>query len=194
MEGIYDKVMAEKSDYELIQLVTIDTDKYKSEAIETAKKELDSRQINPNKYNEIVEKLTVEKYTQHKIDEKLVPSSTRLVHSFVDLITLIILYFILASIVMLLFDLEQNKSTLPLLLLMILSFFINYAVMEHLFQKTVGKFITKTKVVTLNGDKPSVNDILIRTLCRLIPFDRLSFLFTKSGFHDKISHTTVVKD
>ena len=194
MEGIYDKVMAEKSDYELIQLVTIDSDKYKSEAIETAKKELDSRNIDPIKYQEVVEKLTIEKYTQHKIEEKLVPSSIRLVHSIVDLITLMILYFILASIVMLWFDLEQNKSTLPLLLLMILSFFINYAVMELMFQKTVGKFITKTKVVTLNGDKPSVNDILIRTLCRLIPFDRLSFLFTKSGFHDKISHTTVVKD
>jgi uncharacterized RDD family membrane protein YckC len=66
--------------------------------------------------------------------------------------------------------------------------------MEHKFQKTVGKFITRTKVVNLNGEKPTLNDIMVRTFCRLIPFDRLSFFFAKNGFHDGISNTRVIKD
>ncbi|WP_349663302.1 RDD family protein [Cellulophaga lytica] len=54
--------------------------------------------------------------------------------------------------------------------------------MEIKFQKTIGKFVTKTKVVKMNGEKPTDGDIMTRTFCRLIPFDRLSFLFVKTEF------------
>jgi uncharacterized RDD family membrane protein YckC len=66
--------------------------------------------------------------------------------------------------------------------------------MEIKFQKTIGKFITKTKVVKLNGEKPESSDIISRTFCRLIPFDRVSFLFMKNGIHDFLSKTKVIKD
>ncbi len=66
--------------------------------------------------------------------------------------------------------------------------------MEIKFQKTLGKFVTKTKVVKLNGEKPTNEDIITRTFCRLIPFDRISFLFVKNGIHDFLSKTKVVKD
>ena len=54
--------------------------------------------------------------------------------------------------------------------------------------------VTKTKVVKMNGEKPTDGDIITRTFCRLIPFDRLSFLFVKNGIHDFLSKTKVVKD
>jgi uncharacterized RDD family membrane protein YckC len=66
--------------------------------------------------------------------------------------------------------------------------------MEIKFQKTLGKFITKTKVVKMNGEKPENSDIILRTFCRFLPFDRLSFVFTKNGFHDFLSKTKVIKD
>jgi uncharacterized RDD family membrane protein YckC len=66
--------------------------------------------------------------------------------------------------------------------------------MEYKFQKTLGKFITKTKVVTKGGEKPELSDIIRRTLCRLIPFDKISYLFTKNGIHDRLSETIVIKD
>ncbi len=69
-----------------------------------------------------------------------------------------------------------------------------YAIMETKFQKTVGKYVTKTTVVKMNGEKPTNGDIVTRTFCRLIPFDRLSFLFMKNGIHDLLSKTKVVKD
>ena len=69
-----------------------------------------------------------------------------------------------------------------------------YLVLESLFGRSVGKFITGSIVVTKNGIKPNFSFICIRTLCRLIPFDALSFL-GKSGriWHDSLSNTYVVE-
>jgi uncharacterized RDD family membrane protein YckC len=70
---------------------------------------------------------------------------------------------------------------------------INYLVLEYFFGRSLGKLVTGTVVVNKNGLKPSFGAILIRTLCRLIPFDPLSFL-GKSGriWHDVLSATYVV--
>ena len=69
-----------------------------------------------------------------------------------------------------------------------------YLVLEGLFGRSFGKFITGSVVVTENGVKPSFSLICVRTLCRLIPFDALSFL-GKSGriWHDSLSNTYVVE-
>lgn len=48
-----------------------------------------------------------------------------------------------------------------------------------------------TKVVMLNGSKPTTAVLFRRNLYRLIPLDVFSFLFGK-GFHDTISKTRVV--
>jgi uncharacterized RDD family membrane protein YckC len=79
-------------------------------------------------------------------------------------------------------------------LMLAVGFFGYYVIMETKYQKTIGKYITKTKVVNKNGTKPEVGDIVRRTFCRLIPFDRISFLFTANGFHDRLSDTTIIKD
>ena len=66
--------------------------------------------------------------------------------------------------------------------------------MEHRYQKTIGKFITKTKVVNLDGEKASLGKIVIRTFCRFLPIDWISYFFTKRGFHDYLSETKVIKE
>ena len=44
-----------------------------------------------------------------------------------------------------------------------------------------------------NGEEPKPKAIMIRSLCRLIPFDALSFLGTNGkGWHDNLSNTYVV--
>ena len=69
----------------------------------------------------------------------------------------------------------------------------NYLVLESFFGRSFGKLITGTIVVNENGLKPTFQSIIIRTFCRLIPFDGLSFL-GKSGriWHDSLSKTYVV--
>ncbi|QBZ96911.1 RDD family protein [Flavobacterium sangjuense] len=68
-----------------------------------------------------------------------------------------------------------------------------YNVFEIFTARTIGKFITQTIVVDENGEKPNHERILVRSLCRLIPFEMLSFLgMPARGWHDSISKTYVV--
>jgi uncharacterized RDD family membrane protein YckC len=69
-----------------------------------------------------------------------------------------------------------------------------FTIMETVFSKSVGKFITKTIIVLEDGSKPEFGTIFKRTLCRFIPFDGFSFLGTPSrGWHDSITDTYVVR-
>jgi uncharacterized RDD family membrane protein YckC len=72
--------------------------------------------------------------------------------------------------------------------------FIYYFLSEHFLNgKTVGKYLTKTRAVTKDGYPMKPGRTAIRSLCRLIPFDALSFLGNR-GWHDSISRTIVVED
>lgn len=73
--------------------------------------------------------------------------------------------------------------------------FFYYLISESLFQKTIGKIITKTHVVDKTGNKPKFRLILMRSFLRIIPIDGLSYLFgSEQGFHDKLSFTRLIKD
>lgn len=69
-----------------------------------------------------------------------------------------------------------------------------YVFFESIWQRTITKWITGTKVVMNDGSKPPFSRILGRTLCRIIPFEAFSFLVDSHpvGWHDRISHTLVV--
>ena len=70
---------------------------------------------------------------------------------------------------------------------------IYYSLFETLTGRTPAKYITKTKVINQEGEKPDFYTIFIRSLCRFIPFDALSFLLSEdSGWHDRLSKTRVV--
>ncbi len=70
---------------------------------------------------------------------------------------------------------------------------IYYTTIETLTGRSIGKYITKTKVVLKDGSKPTINEILIRSLCRIIPFEQFSFLGDLGkGWHDTLSKTFVV--
>lgn len=80
----------------------------------------------------------------------------------------------------------------------IIGFFLNilfYSFFEYFFGVTPGKIITRTKVVTEEGKKPSFSQILIRTLCRFIPFEHFTFLSKDGiGWHDQFSKTRVINN
>lgn len=85
-----------------------------------------------------------------------------------------------------------NLNTL--LLLSLLPHPIYYFLFELLTQRTLGKLITRTKVVNSDGGKLSLRSIFVRTIARYIPFEVLSFVGSKNprGWHDILSYTTVV--
>lgn len=70
-----------------------------------------------------------------------------------------------------------------------------YVMMEYKFGKTLGKLITKTKVVSKDGNPLSLGQCIGRLFCRIIPFERFSGLFSDGVFwHDSIPGTLVVED
>src|SRR3569832_1321886 len=71
---------------------------------------------------------------------------------------------------------------------------VYYGFFEGIFQRTPGKWITKTKVVRVDGGKPHLGQILGRTLIRLIPFEWITFILGDHpyGWHDRRSGTMVV--
>ena len=69
-----------------------------------------------------------------------------------------------------------------------------YLVFEAVFSRTPAKWITKTRVIAVDGSKPRFTQILGRTLSRFVPFEPFSFFFGPRGWHDSWSGTRVVKD
>jgi len=70
--------------------------------------------------------------------------------------------------------------------------FIYYVVCEHYLNgMTLGKYATQTQVRSISGEKANLDDIIVRTLLRLIPLEPISIFFGKS-WHDQYSSTMVV--
>ena len=122
----------------------------------------------------------------------------RFTNYIIDYIVKVIIMTLIFSIIGLVnIEIINNISTNKLL-----EYAIAYAITftyYHLFElttgKTIGKFITKTKVVNSNYEKPSSEAILYRSLYRLVPFNAISFIGEESeGWHDKWSNTIVVNE
>ncbi|MCX8531425.1 RDD family protein [Chryseobacterium luquanense] len=85
------------------------------------------------------------------------------------------------------------ESRWALYFLVIIFIFIYYPVSEILFGSSPAKFLTESRVVSSKVESPDSSTIFLRTLCRNIPFDAVSF-FWKRGWHDSLSETYVVKE
>jgi uncharacterized RDD family membrane protein YckC len=187
--------MSKRTDAELIEIVEVKREDYQPEAVEAAEKELESRKISLDQIELLKQDIAIEESKKQEFDSSTVTSWTRLIHFFIDLIA----FFLIALVLSLVVDLflpTPDLGTLNLIGygLILIAFFLYFVYMEYKYQKTIGKFLTKTKVVMNDGRKPELNEIFIRTVCRLIPLDRISFLFTRNGFHDRLSNTTVIKE
>lgn len=88
----------------------------------------------------------------------------------------------------------QNITRTEGYLLFFFFMYIYYILFEYFKGQTIAKFITKTLVVLQNGSRPNFVTICLRSICRMIPFDGISFLGDSgSGLHDTFSKTFVVK-
>lgn len=99
----------------------------------------------------------------------------RIINFLIDLIFISLLNFLF-------FD----NSNLTILIV----FIAYYTISEGIFKVTIGKILTKTKVVSKDGTKADL--IFIRTLLRLIPLEPFSYFMGNTGWHDKLSNTVVI--
>ena len=183
--------MSKRTDEELIKIVTVDKNDYQPLAVAAAEEEIKNRNLDVVKIKQIESDFETERNKNQNLNNKSVSSLIRFVNFIIDTI----IWYIIAFIVMILLVIISGEfSKLMGYAILFVIFFCYYYIMEAIYQKTVAKFITKTKVVTKNEDKPNKVDIFARTFCRFIPFDQISFLFTRNGFHDRFSSTQVIKD
>ncbi|TXE17002.1 RDD family protein [Psychroflexus gondwanensis] len=195
MENEFMKAMSERTDEQLIKIVTAERDKYNPTAIDAAEFEITKRNIDTNKFEEIREKATTERVAKKEVNSGIVSSGKRFLNFIIDFFACMIGASILGFIISFFINISEGLFLLLFSQLLFLgTYFAYYAIMEIKFQKTVGKFLTKTKVVKMDGTTPENSEIIMRTFCRFIPFDRVTFLFMKNGIHDFLSKTTVIKD
>ncbi|MCH4551992.1 RDD family protein [Aestuariibaculum lutulentum] len=191
MENEFARVMSERSDKQLIKILTVERYKYTALAIEAAEAELTKRQL---PYDYVAETV---KYEEEKIidefvvDFDVVAPNIRMYNFLIDIILFGIVTGLLEELILLLLP---KENIIIWLIVYLSTFLFYYGFMEFKFQKTLAKFITKTKVVTYNGYKPNKDIILKRTFSRLIPIDPISYFVSSVGIHDRISQTRVIKD
>lgn len=85
-----------------------------------------------------------------------------------------------------------NNNTIGLYTISYAMVVLYYNIFEIIFAQSIGKFVTQTIVVDEHGEKPHYETILIRSLCRIIPFNPFSVLILGRGWHDSLSKTYVV--
>ncbi|MBA3928337.1 MAG: hypothetical protein C0521_01980 [Xanthomonas sp.] len=73
---------------------------------------------------------------------------------------------------------------------------VYYTLMESTTGTTIGKLLTRTRVVDESGRRISFNQALLRSLSRVVPFEAFSVLFADDedprGWHDRWPRTRVV--
>ena len=131
--------------------------------------------------------------SQKTIKIKPVEKSIRFTNYLIDLVIFWFIVFLHAMILDAWLGIvpEDGFELFPLYLLG-LNVFYHWS-FEYYFQKTPGKFVTKTKVVGKDGKKVGASKLFVRSIARLIPLETFSFLFLDRGFHDLVSNTFVVK-
>jgi uncharacterized RDD family membrane protein YckC len=108
---------------------------------------------------------------------------------FVDYLFQLIVYLTRASV-----SISLTFGLISSIVLLLLYPFL-YFICELKWQKTPGKFLTKTIVIDEYGNKPDIGQLALRSLIRVVPFEPFSCLGNNShGWHDRWSTTFVVKE
>ena len=71
--------------------------------------------------------------------------------------------------------------------------FIYYTLFELIWTRTPGKWCSYSKVVNQQGKRPSVIQVLVRSLVRLTIIDMFFIPFLGKPLHDQLSRTTLVE-
>ena len=111
----------------------------------------------------------------------------------IDYVCIFASIFVFSVLVTLIFGQAGINAILAInsSLLGLIFFFVYYVIFEGIWARTPAKLILGTAVVNEEGSSPSFRAVLIRTLCRFIPFEPFSFLGER-GWHDRLSKTHVI--
>ncbi|CAD7810193.1 hypothetical protein CHRY9390_02138 [Chryseobacterium aquaeductus] len=138
------------------------------------------------------------------IQDNKASKGIRFANFIIDRIVVYVLFFLFGSFSYLIYELLNIEFFINVTnqlaqmnrfqdIIITLSVYLIYMFSIEYFTKgrSVGKYITGTKVIGTDGENPSFQEYLIRTVSRIVPFDGLSF-FGFDGWHDAWSDTRVI--
>jgi uncharacterized RDD family membrane protein YckC len=140
-------------------------------------------------------------YEQEALEHLKPPAAVRFVHLLADSMAVLVCYYVFAFAayyLMIQTDYWFKLFTYAYFMqITIAVIYVLYVVLMEGFAggQTLGKLITRYRVVRCDGTPPSLKQIILRTLIRFVPFECLSvFLSDRKGmWHDRWSRTFVVK-
>lgn len=126
----------------------------------------------------------------------------RLLNVIVDIVAFYIVTFIAGVVAGLIGAAMQSNSdrVLPGVVQLIFLFaflaiyVLYYTLLEGSKGKTLGKLLTKTKVVQIDGSPLGYKKAFVRSLCRLVPFEFISVFFGGLMWHDQWAYSMTVQD
>lgn len=126
---------------------------------------------------------------------KLSSKWQRLTHHLVDFALSIMILWWPLTFFLKVFGLQNSllDNQLFIYAMIIVSRMIYFAVFETLFRASPGKYITESIIISNDG-KLKLGKSLLRTLSRHVPFEPLSYLGKKDGWHDQWNDTKVVRE
>ena len=128
---------------------------------------------------------------------ELADSGQRFVNFLIDLLVSYALMFAGGMMIGVLEEVGAGDiGTILFLIMLFMAFAGYYAIMEKIFGQTLGKMVSKTRVVDVNGGPISWGQAIGRTFARRIPFEPFSILFSSKsiGWHDSLASTRVIRD
>ncbi len=123
-----------------------------------------------------------------------VSNGKRLANYFIDAIIFYVLVFVLVFFI--------PDTSLTILdgfgenIISMLGYAIFYCFYEGgLGGKIIGKYITRMRVLSIDGYAPDAGHYIKRSFSRIVPFEAFSFLGERSnGWHDRWSDTMVIDE
>ena len=108
----------------------------------------------------------------------------------------IVLFYLFSSDSNLFFNSEEGSFRIFSYVIVGLTTIIYYITSESfLYGKTIGKFVTGTRAVTLDNQKMDLGTTINTSFYRLVPFNAWSFIGGRPmGWHDDWSSTKVILD
>lgn len=122
---------------------------------------------------------------------KLVDSGRRFGAFVLDSLVVWVIQFLLVFLVLA----AAGENLVILFIFQIFSILIlpfYYTIMEYKFQQTIGKMAMGYVVIDKYAQRPELSSIVIRSICRYVPFEAFSCLSDRGGWHDRWSKTYVV--
>lgn len=119
----------------------------------------------------------------------------RLINYIVDTATILMMFFLSLKTLPFILKKVPFDFSFDINIVLTINFIFYYLIFEGINGRTMGKYLTQTKVISKNGAKPKFTQIIVRTLVRILFIEVLSYIAKRpNGWHDRASNTEVVKE